>query len=766
MTDRPGSGCLPVFSRRHGTPFTQIAAIVLATVCAVATPLAARAAQTGSAIAGTARDDSGGVLPGVVVTATPSGGGPGPSAVTSGEGRYSLAVGPGVYVISAELSGFAPFSSNPVTVTPGATATFDITLRLPTYGDTVVVTGSRAPESLRTAPVAVTVLRGTEIENTPATNYSDLLRSVPGVNVIELSPRDVQIVTRGATGRNARSTLALLDGRSVYQDYFGMVLWDLLPVGLDDVKQIEVARGPGSAIWGANALTGTINIITKSPREMLGTRAQVGIGERSTREAGLSHAAESGRLSYRLSGSYYTQARWERPAATPEGTALPPYDSLGTTQYKADVRMDFAESESERWRVDAGYATSNGLILVAPGPYDAEPMRQAYGSVEYTRGRASFTAMTSIHSARYAGLLTTDGARISSQSLQLDAKDSRVVRGRHLLVYGGTLKHSRFDLSFVPGVNRREEAGAFVTDDVHVNDQVRLTAGARLDWFDTFGLFASPRLGVRFEPSERQTFRVTYNRAYVAPSTVESFANFPSSIEIPLGVATFPVPITTIGSRDLRPQTIDAFELGYNGLVGSRVTVSASVYHQRSKGVINLMTAASYSSSDPPPAWPLPPVVLDGLSLPKLFQWGSVGNLAESGFETGVDWPIAGGFSGSANYSFQSRPDVTGVNGTAPPPVNIPPHHRVNLSVSGARRMFVGSLTASYTDRAFWTDVLAIQGWTDRFWLVSATAGVNFRHDRIGWSIKATNLADREVQHHIFGDLIRRRVMTELRFRL
>ena len=96
----------------------------------------------------------------------------------------------------------------------------------------------------------------------------------------------MQIVTRGATGRNARSTLALLDGRSIYQDYFGMVLWDLLPVGLDDVKQIEVARGPGSAIWGANALTGTINIITKSPREMLGTRANVGIGERDTREAG------------------------------------------------------------------------------------------------------------------------------------------------------------------------------------------------------------------------------------------------------------------------------------------------------------------------------------------------------------------------------------------------------------------------------------------------------------------------------------------------
>ena len=101
--------------------------------------------------------------------------------------------------------------------------------------------------------------------------------------------------------------------------------------------------------------------------------------------------------------------------------------ACGTTQNKADVRVDFDQSDRAKWRFDAGFASSNGLIIVAPGPDDANPMRQTYGSAEYTRGSASFTAMTSIHSARYAGLLTTDGAGISSQSLQLDAKDNRVV---------------------------------------------------------------------------------------------------------------------------------------------------------------------------------------------------------------------------------------------------------------------------------------------------------------------------------------------------
>ena len=137
-------------------------ALTLMPDCAAAQMLVQGVAA--GAIGGVAQDESGGVLPGVTVTATPNGGGPTSSTVTSSDGRYSITVAPGTYVLSAELSGFAPFSSAPIAVVPAATATLDVTLKLPTYGDTVVVTGSRAPESLRTAPVAVTVLRSAEID--------------------------------------------------------------------------------------------------------------------------------------------------------------------------------------------------------------------------------------------------------------------------------------------------------------------------------------------------------------------------------------------------------------------------------------------------------------------------------------------------------------------------------------------------------------------------------------------------------------------------
>ena len=101
---------------------------------------------------------------------------------------------------------------------------------------------------------------------------------MPGVNITQISARDVNVTSRGATSSLATSQLTVVDGRSVYQDFFGFTMWDFVPSNLDEIKRIEVIRGPASAIWGANALNGVVNVITKSPREMLGTSVTFGVG--------------------------------------------------------------------------------------------------------------------------------------------------------------------------------------------------------------------------------------------------------------------------------------------------------------------------------------------------------------------------------------------------------------------------------------------------------------------------------------------------------
>ena len=139
-------------------------------------------------------------------------------------------------------------------------------LKAAKYEETVVVTASRASEKLVNAPATMSVVTSAQIEGASSPNFAELLRSVPGVNITQVSARDINVTTRGSTGTLATGQLALLDGRSLYQDFFGFVMWDLLPVNLNEVKQVEVIRGPASAVWGANAFNGVINVITKSPR--------------------------------------------------------------------------------------------------------------------------------------------------------------------------------------------------------------------------------------------------------------------------------------------------------------------------------------------------------------------------------------------------------------------------------------------------------------------------------------------------------------------
>jgi iron complex outermembrane receptor protein len=98
------------------------------------------------------------------------------------------------------------------------------------------------------------------------------------VNITQLSARDVNVNSRSATSSLATAQLAVVDGRSIYQDFFGFVMWDFMPANVNEIKQMEVIRGPASAVWGANALNGVINVVTKSPREMQGTYLMLGGG--------------------------------------------------------------------------------------------------------------------------------------------------------------------------------------------------------------------------------------------------------------------------------------------------------------------------------------------------------------------------------------------------------------------------------------------------------------------------------------------------------
>ena len=224
----------------------------------------------------------------------------------------------------------------------------------PEYGEVVVVTASRTEQRLDTVPSAMTVLDSKTLEQMPADDYGDYLRNVPGLNVSQMSARDIQITGRSSTNSLATSSLVLLDNRTLYLDFFGFVMWDFAPVDPREIKQIEIVRGPGSAVWGANAMSGVINMITKSPKEMPGTTVVLGAGELGTASASITHAGTRGKLGYKVSAAYYEQDPYDRPTGTipgtvgptnPGGTQYPAFANEGTKQPKLNLRFDYDQND-------------------------------------------------------------------------------------------------------------------------------------------------------------------------------------------------------------------------------------------------------------------------------------------------------------------------------------------------------------------------------------------------------------------------------------
>ena len=345
--------------------------LVLAVVCAFASGAAAQTAT----VTGTVVDPSGAVVPGASVVLT--GQGSTADTTTGAQGDYVFRnVAAGTYRIRVTLSGFAPATRPDVIVGGGNLTVPAIAIDLASLNDTVVVSASKSESALIDAPATMSVVTSAVLASTPAQNYGDLLRSVPGVNVIQLSARDVNVTNRQGTSTLSNSQLVLLDDRSIYLDFFGLVLWDFLPTNLSDIKQIEVIRGPASAVWGANALTGVVNVITKSPREAPGTTVSFtgGVFDRdagSTTGKGMGTIfganasfaqAPSAKLSYRVSAGYFNSDPLPRPVgqipliqdprdptATIGGAQYPldangapgtSFQNTGTSQPKFDARLD------------------------------------------------------------------------------------------------------------------------------------------------------------------------------------------------------------------------------------------------------------------------------------------------------------------------------------------------------------------------------------------------------------------------------------------
>jgi iron complex outermembrane receptor protein len=672
----------------------------------------------------------------------------------------------------------------------------------------VVITADRREELLINAPATMSVITEEAIGNAPSQSMTELMRLVPGVNITQASARDINITIRGATGTLEDSTLVLLDGRSIYQDFFGFVMWDFVPVDPLQIKQIEIVRGPASAVWGANALRGVVNVITKTPRELAGASGntsgtslsiQFGHFDRSRRgeaydggglfSINATHAeAPSDRFAFKISAGVLAQESFLRPAGNVRGTQAPypPFENSGTTQPKLDARADYNFADRHALILAGGIGGTEGILHTGLGPLDIRRGSTfKYGRVTYQREQLRLQMFVNALDGEGGFLFQrgTDGQIIEptfeNQVYDVEFSNVNVFRNRHVISYGGNFRHNRFDLSVVPRAARRNERGAYIQDTMILSERLRWIVGGRSDSFGNLGKTVfSPRtaLIVHSRPTNLQgqvarpvhTVRFSVNRAFRAPSLFNNAANMTFVTQVAAGAGSFPLSSTLQGNVELSPEELTAYEVAYSNRVLSAMTVGVAAYVNRTRNMIMFTQTGTYTSANPPPGWPIAPAALDALvaagqGLPAEYSYRNFDKVTDRGVELSLDARVNATVNTFINYTWQdaSRPEGFGSS-----ELNIPPRHRVNAGASITRGRYFGSVSASFQDEAFWQDVLDARyhGWTSPYTVVNAGAGVRSTDGTMTVAIRATNVFNRTLQQHIFGDLIKRGVIGEVRF--
>lgn len=435
--------------------------------------------------------------------------------------------------------------------------------------DQVVVTASRRAESPLDAPNAVTILTEEDIRLSGARTIPDLLRRVPGMDVMAMSYAEYNVAMRGFNRRIANKILVLIDGRTAYQDFLGGTLWRLLPVDLIDIERIEVVRGPGSAIYGAYAYTGIINIITKTPDQLNGAVAQVGGGNGSRSEAAFQYGGTKGKLGYKLSGGYERGDKFELefdPARVDyTSAAADPNLSLRVARVDGEIEYNLEDDGARLYaggHVVSGFSELFGVGTLRNLVLDSTQTGARVGySSDTVSVRAFWNHLESDSAPQFfrTGLPTLGSETLFDLvSIEPVFRPEVHLLGKHNLVLGGEYRFKRIVWDYLDDTHAENHFALFFQDAWTMTDKLSTIVSARLDLHPLIGPLGSPRIAFIYKPAPNQAFRVSIGTAFRQPTMAETYLDLRASSPVAGALARL-----VGGFDDLDPEAIATLDIGY-----------------------------------------------------------------------------------------------------------------------------------------------------------------------------------------------------------
>src|SRR3984885_7910327 len=467
-----------------------------------------------------------------------------------------------------------------------AVAQKDLTgLSLEDLMNTKVTSVSKKEQSLSRTASAISVITSEDIRRSGATNIPDLLRMVPGVDVAQINANTWAISVRGLNGRFSNEVLAMVDGRDVYTPTFGGAFWDLLDLPLEDIERIEVIRGPGATMWGANAVNGVINIITRKAAETRGGMVVAGAGNLDQGFGTVQYGGGLGKSTdYRVYTKYFNQDHMPGLAGQDGGDGW----HLLRGGFRSDSRLspkDTLMVQGDLYTGEEGQSSTLLPAVTSPGVQERESTVPLSGGFLYSVWDHVFSARSDtslrISFDRYK---RDDELMEQRRTFDVEFQHHIAWGSRQDFVWGANYRNTDSDthgdpqFSLNPADVNMQLFSLFVQDEIAlVPDKLFLTAGIKLDHNYYTGFNILPSADVVVTSIQRLSLWAAISRVNRTPAKNDTGSRISvASVQGPGGVLALP---GLVGNPHFDDEFLTAYQTGYRTTGLEHLSIDRPAYY-------------------------------------------------------------------------------------------------------------------------------------------------------------------------------------------
>ncbi len=470
-----------------------------------------------------------------------------------------------------------------------------------------MTTVSKEPEQVWDTAGAIYVLTAEDLRRSGVANIADALRLVPGVDAGRNDAAGYSVGVRGFQNIFSKGLLVLLDGRPEYTTLFGGVYWDLInQIPIENIARVEVIRGPGATLWGANAVNGVINIITKSAAETQGLTLSAGGGNFEHGRALARYGGAAGRLSYRVYGNWFSTG--------PEHHLVPGADYDRWSSFLGGFRADWFGGYRDTFLVqgDAFTQRLGEQVEIAffneSAPSIVTARDHVAGGNLLFRWKRQINDSSDFQLQTYFDRTDRDRPQLFEKRMNFDldfihhfapALWDDLIWGAGLRVNPDrTESHHPGAVDFFPSRRTDFLYTAFVQNEFKLLPGIlTLTTGVKLEHNDFSGFEYQPTARILFRPRPRQSFWASATRAVRTPSQLDQNV----SVAAFLSPGPPPVFLRIIGQPDFRAEVAIDYEAGYRQLIRPSLYVDIALFHNAYHGLQNIANPSFVLESAPPP---------------------------------------------------------------------------------------------------------------------------------------------------------------------